>query len=229
MMFRAVSEGIKEWLTARYHGEEVSPHSQKIEMTARLRNHLREQGDDPDVNDVSALVDKGAKRLTALAKAPLLSQLGSESVDEWMPLNRLEAHWVGNCRVYTVPDLIARIGDDWHLVRLTSQMSNRVPTEQQQVELGLMLDWAMAEPSLPNSPERFMLHRIGWLGNRWSGWKSRGNPVWLDVSNVMLAHDLKELRFAHANDPNRIALNQIAPTTNRRACTNCGFRQNCER
>lgn len=229
LMIRTISDGVKDWILMKYRDDNWSEHSAKNQMTARVRGSLRESCGEIDDNLVKEMVSEGFPRLTALERAPLLSQLGSERVDEWMPLNRLEAYWVGNSRVYTVPDLIARIGEKWHLVRLSSQLWRRVPNETQQLELGVMLKWALDEPSLPNSPEQFVIHRIGWLNHRWLGWRNRGSAVWKDASQVMLTHDLKELRFIHLANKGDVDLDDLATNNNKQHCSNCGFKNECPR
>jgi len=227
LMLRAVNDSVKEWISIQYRGEEWSEAHAKNEMTARIRNFLKENGGEIDDEIVNKLTGEGFRRLSALNRAPLLSQLNGNRVDEWMPLNRLEAHWVGNSRVYTVPDLIARIGEKWHLVRLSSQMWRRVPSEIQQLELGVMLNWAVEEPSLPNCVEKFVIHRIGWVNHRWLSWKQRGSNVWKDASQVMLAHDIKELQFIHMRNQESVDLDKVAANGTKNNCKNCGFRGEC--
>lgn len=227
LMLRAVSDGVKDWITMQYRGEEWSEANAKNEMTARVRNNLKESGGEIDDGLVSKMIGDGFPRISALDRAPLLSQLSGNHVDEWMPLNRLEAHWVGNSRVYTVPDMIARIGERWHLVRLSSQIWRRVPSEIQQLELGVMLKWALEEPSLPNSADKFVIHRIGWVNHRWLGWKKRGSTVWKDASQVMLAHDIKELQFIHLINQENVDLDKLAANGSKKNCKNCGFRNEC--
>lgn len=227
LMLRTVSEGVKDWILMKYRDEEWSEVQAKNEMTARLRNNLKNSSGEIDDVLVNKMIGEGFPRISALDRAPLLSQLSGNHVDEWMPLNRLEAHWVGNSRVYTVPDLIARIGEKWHLVRLSSQMWNRVPSEIQQLELGVMLRWALEEPSLPNSADQFVIHRIGWVNHRWLGWRKQGSAVWKDASQVMLAHDLKELRFIHSANQEDVDLDKLAANGTKKHCKNCGFRNEC--
>ena len=227
LMLRTVSEGVKDWILMKYRDEEWSEVQAKNEMTARLRNNLKNSSEEIDDVLVNKMIGEGFPRISALDRAPLLSQLSGNHVDEWMPLNRLEAHWVGNSRVYTVPDLIARIGEKWHLVRLSSQMWNRVPSEIQQLELGVMLRWALEEPSLPNSADQFVIHRIGWVNHRWLGWRKQGSAVWKDASQVMLAHDLKELRFIHSANQEDVDLDKLAANGTKKHCKNCGFRNEC--
>tara|TARA_B110000116_G_scaffold254624_1_gene252311 strand:+ start:3043 stop:3765 length:723 start_codon:yes stop_codon:yes gene_type:complete len=226
-MLRTVSEGVKDWILMKYRGEEWSEVQAKNEMTARLRNNLKNSSGEIDDALVNKMIGEGFPRISALDRAPLLSQLSGNHVDEWMPLNRLEAHWVGNSRVYTVPDLIARIGEKWHLVRLSTQMWRRVPSEIQQLELGVMLKWALEEPSLPNSADQFVIHRIGWVNHRWLGWRKHGSAVWKDASQVMLAHDLKELRFIHSANQEDVDLDKLAANGTKKHCKNCGFRNEC--
>ncbi|HJL59594.1 MAG TPA: hypothetical protein QF621_04510 [Candidatus Thalassarchaeaceae archaeon] len=227
LMLRATADGVKDWILMKYRGEKWTEKSAKNEMNARMRCKLKENcGDIDDVLVKKMMVD-GFPRLSALERAPLISQLGSERVEEWMPLNRLEPHWVGNSRVYTVPDLIAKIGDKWHLVRLTTQMWRRVPSEIQQLELGVMLKWALEEPSLPNSAEQFVIHRIGWVHHRWLGWRKIGSAVWNDASQIMLAHDLKELRFMHLTNREDSILDNLATDDSKQHCSNCGYRKEC--
>lgn len=227
LMLRAVSEGVKDWVLMKYRDEKWSEGQAKNEMTSRIRTNLKDSSGEIDDVLVSKMIGEGFPRISALERAPLLSQLSGNHVDEWMPLNRLEAHWVGNSRVYTVPDLIARIGDKWHLVRLSSQMWRRVPSEIQQLELGVMLKWALEEPSLPNSADQFVIHRIGWVNHRWLGWRKQGGAVWKDASQVMLAHDLKELRFIHSANQEDVNLDKLAANGTKRHCENCGFRNEC--
>jgi hypothetical protein len=226
-MLRAVGDGVKDWVLMKYRGEEWSEGQAKNEMTSRLRNNLKNSSGEIDDGLANKMIGEGFPRISALDRAPLLSQLSGNHVDEWMPLNRLEAHWVGNSRVYTVPDLIARIGGKWHLVRLSSQMWSRVPSEIQQLELGVMLKWALEEPSLPNSVEQFVIHRIGWVNHRWLGWRKHGSAVWKDASQVMLAHDLKELRFIHSANQEDVDLDKLAANGTKKNCSNCGFRNEC--
>jgi hypothetical protein len=227
LMLRTVSDGVKDWVLMKYRGEEWSEANAKNEMTARLRNNLKDSNGEVDDGLVNKMIGEGFPRISALDRAPLLSQLSGNHVDEWIPLNRLEAHWVGNSRVYTVPDLIARIGEKWHLVRLSTQMWNRVPSEIQQLELGVMLKWAIEEPSLPNSVDQFVIHRIGWVNHRWLGWKKHGSAVWKDASQVMLAHDLKELRFIHSANQEDVNLDKQAVNATKKNCGSCGFRNEC--
>ena len=227
LMLRAVGDGVKDWVLMKYRGEEWSEAQAKNEMTSRLRNNLKNGSGEIDDGLVNKMIGDGFPRISALDRAPLLSQLSGNHVDEWLPLNRLEAHWVGNSRVYTVPDLIARIGEKWHLVRLSSQMWSRVPSEIQQLELGVMLKWALEEPSLPNSADRFVIHRIGWVNHRWLGWRKQGSAVWKDASQVVLAHDLKELRFIHSANQEDVDLDKLAANGTKKNCKNCGFRNEC--
>ncbi len=229
LFFRAISSSIKNWLATQYCGEVVSPHSLKVQMTALVRNNLTEQGVNPDDENLSVGIADGVRRLVSLAKAPLLGDLSGDDVDEWFPLDRLAPHWVGNCRVYVVPDLVARIGEEWHLVRIATQIGRRVPTEQQQLELGLLLKWAISEHSLPSDPERFVVHRIGWQSTRWLDWSCRGCAVWLDASRAMLAHDLNELRFTHRSDPESVEVERLPSAVNRRLCNECGYRDTCSK
>ena len=227
LMLRTIADGVKDWVLMKYRGEKWVEHSAKNEMTARMRCNLKENCGEVDDDLIKNMISDGFPRLSALERAPLLSQLGSERVDEWMPLNRLEPHWVGNSRVYTVPDLIARIGEKWHLVRLASQIWRRVPSEIQQLELGVMLKWALEEPSLPNSADQFVIHRIGWVSHRWLGWRKRGSAVWNDASKIMLAHDLKELRFMHLASQSNASLDGLATNETKQDCSNCGYRKEC--
>ncbi|RZD52090.1 MAG: hypothetical protein CXT67_07140 [Methanobacteriota archaeon] len=227
LMLRAVSEGVKDWILMKYRDEKWSEGQAKNEMTSRLRNNLKDSSGEIDDDLVSKMIGDGFPRISSLNRAPLLSQLSGKHVDEWIPLNRLEAHWVGNSRVYTVPDLIARIGEKWHLVRLSTQMWCRVPSEIQQLELGVMLKWALEEPSLPNSVDQFVIHRIGWVNHRWLGWKKHGSAVWKDASQVMLAHDLKELRFIHSANQEDVDLDKLAVNATKKNCKSCGFRNEC--
>ncbi len=224
---RAVGSGIKRWLETKYIGEKWTPHSAQVEMTANVRTQLRDQSGDAAVAESDSLVERGFPRIESLNRAPLLSLLGTEKVDEWMPLDRLEPHWVNRCRVYTIPDLIARIGEKWHLIRISSQIGRRIPTEQQQLELAVMLNWAVDEPTLPNDVNRFIIHRIGWLNHRWLGWRRQGNPTLAAASRVMLAQDLKELQFAHLCDPDKTDLETLATADNKKSCNTCGFKESC--
>ncbi len=227
LMIRATSEGIKDWLESKNSGEEWSSGGAKVLLTARLRTKIRGQGDEIDDDEIGTMIEQGMERISGLARAPTLSLLDSERVTEWMPLDRLQPMRFNDSRVYAAPDLIVKVGSRWHLIRLTTQMWRRIPSEVQQLELGVMLQWAMEEPSLPDDPAEFVVQRIGWLAHRWLAWQQRGSTVWLDAARLTLLHDLRELGYARHSAGRFGNLDIVEASGKRRDCSTCGYREIC--
>jgi hypothetical protein len=227
LMMRAASEGIKDWLESKNSGEGWTSGGAQVVLTARIRNKIREQGDEIDEGELKTMVEQGMERISGLQRAPTLALLESERVSEWMPLDRLKPMRFNDSRVYAAPDMIAKVGNRWHLIRLTTQMWRRIPSEVQQLELGVMLQWALNEPGLPNDPAEFVVQRIGWLAHRWLAWQQRGSAVWLDASRLTLLHDLRELGYARRSAGRFSNLDLVEASGKRRDCKTCGYEKIC--
>ena len=228
LMMRAVSEGIRDRLWAEHQDEAWSEGAAEAVLRSRIDESIRTQDGCVDAMELDSLVEGGWERLRAIERAPLISLLGrGERIDEWTPLDRLDPLRQDGARLYAAPDLLARSGSTWHLVRISAQIGRREPLESQRLELGMLLAWALEQPGLAREPARFIIHRLGWRGHRWLSWRQRCSETWLRDSRALVEHDLAALSQARWKAGPFTELELLPTTDQKRICRGCGYREIC--
>jgi hypothetical protein len=226
-MRRAVSGGIARRLTCLRRGERLSPGDEAGWVADTIRAAFKIGGAAGhhrlDTEPVDDLISRAQHRLRRSREIDILRRIDRDEAAEWLPLERLRPLHTTNESLWTAPDLIVSIDGRWQLIRFAMEAGRSQPAEHQRLELGLVLDWAVREPSLPSDPAAFSVRRIAWRWDRWVDWQRPGSAAWLEESRTLLDADLSILRRAHLGLDGFRNLDSLESATRRRECVTCGF------
>lgn len=230
-MRRAVAAALTRHLEHLREGRLLSA----ADEAAWVADHVRRAFDHGGVADhhrmeaeaVDTLVERAQHRWQTLRETALLRRLASAEPIEWLPLERRLPMRTENARLWTAPDLLVNLEGTWQLVRFAMEVGKRRPAEHQRLELGLLLDWALREASLPADPAAFRVQRIAWRWNGWVSWSARGSATWVEDSRALLDADLRVLRRAHLRFDGFGDLDALDTAVHRRTCAACGFHEIC--
>ena len=164
-MRRAVSGGIARRLTCLRRGERLSPGDEAGWVAETIRAAFKIGGAAGhhrlDTEPVDDLISRAQHRLRRSREIDILRRIDRDEAAEWLPLERLRPLHTTNESLWTAPDLIVSIDGRWQLIRFAMEAGRSQPAEHQRLELGLVLDWAVREPSLPSDPAAFCVASLG--------------------------------------------------------------------
>jgi len=230
-MRRAVSEAIHRRLLALKRNERTSPGDEAAWVRDHVRAAFMSGGEashlELEMSAVDNLVSRAQHRARHSREIDLLKRIDAGESMEWLPLERRQPRVTHRRLLWTAPDLIVHIDGTWNLVRFAMEAGRSGPREHERLELGLMLDWAMAEPSLPSDPAAFRIRRIAWRWDRWVDWQRPGTADWMRESRDLLDADIHILRRAHLKLDGFANLDALPTARKRRECVSCGYRAIC--
>ena len=107
----------------------------------------------------------GIKRIKRLMNQVLIRKISQGKINEWSYHDRIKPVNIGHIEVYCSPDLVYRLDNKWHLVRINFQAELNQPYLK--LELCSMLIWSKGNQYLPNLEDKFVIHGLSFRNGIW--------------------------------------------------------------
>ena len=179
-----------------------------------------------DVNlSKNRLISKSYARLKGLLRQPLIKKLSKGGIKEWSYHERTRLVTFGHLEVYCSPDVVFRIGNKWHLVRLNFQSEIKQPYFD--LELTTMLLWSKGNQYLPNLESKFTIYGIFYRQGKWYQKRIKPNQRMLQETKQLLEKDVHYMNILQ-NELDRTNDIDSLPLTNSPVyCKRCPYQANC--
>ena len=171
------------------------------------------------------LLDLGMNRIRKLVKQKIIRKLIEQKITNWSVQSRIKPTSMGHIEVYCSPDIVYKLNNKWHLVRINFQSEKNQPYLD--LELCSMLLWSKKNQYLPDIDNKFIIHGISFDKGNWYQKSIIPSKNMLQEVKQLLEKDVHQMNvlnrlFARTLNPNDLPM---AKSTS--YCKRCPYRQNC--
>ena len=175
--------------------------------------------------DTKILFSKGHARLKKLLRQPLIRKLARGEIKEWSYHERTRLVTFGHLEVYCSPDIVFRIGNKWHLVRLNFQSEIIQPYFD--LELTTMLLWSKGNHYLPNLESKFNIYGIFYQQGKWYQKRIKPNQRMLQETKQLLEKDVHHMNILQNELDRTNGIDSLPLTNSPVYCKRCPYQTNC--
>ena len=223
LMLRSLKATVVEQLEALRSGVEWTQSVARIALRQRLKEVLGDHRRTIEHPRFEALLLFANHRMQLLWRSDVFVGLTKGKHTQWSVLNRLESERVGGFDLFASPDIVFRIQEKWHLVRL--DMQARKMNHSERLEAYAMVLWSMNRDGLPSVADQFHIQTIGWRKGAW-----RVHPLSVSSQEVAVARTLIESDVAAMEacaNAVRYAPLSLPLAANESTCTTCRMKPTC--
>lgn len=171
------------------------------------------------------LLDLSINRIKKLIKQKIIRQLIERKITNWSVQSRIKPISMGHIDVYCSPDIVYKLNNKWHLVRIIFQSEKNDPYFD--LELCSMLLWSKKNQYLPDIEKKFIIHGISFNKGIWRQKSIIPTTKMLQEVKQLLEKDVHQMNalkrvFSKTLNPNNLSM---AKST--LYCKRCPYRQNC--
>ena len=206
----------KSWsenlIKSRLHFELITnlANSKSIKITKLRKNYL---------------LDLGVSRIKKLIKQKIIRKLIEQKITEWSVQSRIKPTVMGHIEVYCSPDIVYKMNNKWHVVRVNFQAEKTQPYLD--LELCSMLLWSKKNQYLPDIDNKFIIHGVSFDKGNWHQNSIIPTKNMLQEVKQLLEKDVHQMNVLNRLFSETLNPNDLPMAKSILYCKRCPYRKNC--